>query len=674
MASADSYAGAELPPVSQPPHRVYVRAGSGRPPVEPITIQLPGSKYYTLRYLLVALLAEGESLVRNPALSDDTAVLVRALHALGATARWERLEPDGWQLRVRGTGGQLRVPSGGVIQAGNAGAVLRLLLGLGTLLPDVRFETDHPDSLGRRPNADLLDALRALGIAVEACEPGGLLPITLRGGPPSGGAVTISGARSSQYLSALLYLAPLLREGLEITVADTLRSAPLVRATLRALAAAGIRVEAAPDLRRFIVPGQQIYRAGIYDVPGDAPSAAALAAAAITAGVPAQLETLDPAEEDVRALLDALDAVGAPIVERPGMGGGPLVIGPGRLLGAHVDGDAIIDSVPVLVAAACFAQGESRFENVATLRLKESDRIGDLCAELRRAGCDIEPLPDAIVVHGRPEGIPGGVVSAGHDDHRLVQALAIAALRSQHGLIIEGADAVAKSYPGFFGELVRLGARVEVEVRKTPYQLRDEARANGERLMSHEIMDASHALSILADQFRALSDQEAERVVLETERRFVQWPNLRWWWEAFRCRGLATGDLPFGEIAQIVPPLEPAYLIANLDAGSPEPPLVYEGATAAILAVLGECRHFEFYLVARDLSWLICQNHHDNIYALGFSAMRRLTQYARQHPEVTVHTVRPVIRHPAENRGVWGPHRANTRERGATFEPYQALP
>jgi 3-phosphoshikimate 1-carboxyvinyltransferase len=125
-----------------------------------------------------------------------------------------------------------------------------------------------------------------------------------------------------------------------------------------------------------------------------------------------------------------------------------------------VDGDACIDSVPALVAAACFAEGESRFENVATLRLKESDRIGDLCLELRRAGCAVEPLADAIVVRGRPEGIAGGVTVAGHDDHRLVQALALVALRSRGGLTITGADAVAKSYPAFFADLAALGAEV----------------------------------------------------------------------------------------------------------------------------------------------------------------------------------------------------------------------
>ncbi len=116
--------------------------------------------------------------------------------------------------------------------------------------------------------------------------------------------------------------------------------------------------------------------------------------------------------------------------------------------------------MPALVALACFAEGETRFENVATLRLKESDRIGDLCAELARAGCDVAPEPDAIVVRGRPQGIRGGATVSAHDDHRLAQALAIVALRSEHGLTITGAEAVAKSYPAFFEDLAALGAEV----------------------------------------------------------------------------------------------------------------------------------------------------------------------------------------------------------------------
>src|SRR5579859_1210377 len=115
----------------------------------------PGSKYYTLRYVLAAFLAEGESRVRHPARSDDTEVLLAAIRMLGADAAWTAPppdEPDSAEaaLWVRGCAGQPRLPAGGVLSVGNAGAVLRLLLGIGALLPEVRFETPYPDSLGRR--------------------------------------------------------------------------------------------------------------------------------------------------------------------------------------------------------------------------------------------------------------------------------------------------------------------------------------------------------------------------------------------------------------------------------------------------------------------------------------------------------------------------------------------
>ncbi len=439
---------------------------TARPPL----LHLPGSKYYTLRYLLVALLAAGESRVAGAALSNDTAVLVRALRALGAQAEWQPPEGPGesWDLCVGGVAGRLQTPPDGALQVGNAGAVLRLLLGLGALLPYVRFETDHPGSLGRRPNADLLVALESLGMMVEATWPDGLLPITLRGGPPRGGAVSISGARSSQYISALLYLAPLLPDGLRITVTDELRSAPLVWATIRALTTAGIIAVASPDLREISVPGGQTFRAGTYRMPGDAPSAAALISAALAADVPLVLSGLDTDDAGAAAVLSAYDRLGLPALAQLPSGRGtspegfPAIPSGVQLRGATIDGDAVIDSVPALVAAACFADGETRFERVATLRLKESNRIEDLCAELNLAGCDARPEPDALVVRGNPEGIRGGATVYGHDDHRLVQSLAIVALRSREGLTITGADAVAKSYPRFFDDLAVLGAEVTV--------------------------------------------------------------------------------------------------------------------------------------------------------------------------------------------------------------------
>jgi 3-phosphoshikimate 1-carboxyvinyltransferase len=444
------------------PSRIFVRGHTGHPATQArmLTLPLPGAKYYTLRYLLAALLADGVSQVRNPARSDDTAVLLSALEALGAVIAEEppAAASDTWTLAITGAAGQPHQPPNRTLAVGNAGAVLRLLLGVGALLPEITFVTDHPNSLGRRPNADLLAALAQLDIATEANGPEGLLPITLRGGPPAGGDISVSGARSSQYLSALLYLAPLLPQGLHITVTDGLRSADLVRATLRVLEEAGIEVEAAADLRAFTIPGGQRYLARDYSVPGDVPSAAALAGASLLLGQPVRLATLDTTHRESVALLAALSSLGAHVTLDDG---GVLAVGADTSLrGARLDGDPLIDSVPVLVATACFAEGEARFENAANLRLKESDRIGDLCAELQRAGCDVQPLADGIVVRGQPAGILGGVTVDAHDDHRLAQALALVALRSRDGLTITGADAVAKSYPTFFDDLSLLGAEV----------------------------------------------------------------------------------------------------------------------------------------------------------------------------------------------------------------------
>jgi 3-phosphoshikimate 1-carboxyvinyltransferase len=478
---------ADLPVIERSPHTVLVRAPGrsasiGLTPEMPLSLDLPGSKYYTLRFLLNALLADGESLVRFPAVSDDTAVLVHALRCLGAQVVWEPiptvpgLEPwqgrsadTAWQLRVRGTAGRLSSPEG-PLPMGNAGAVLRLLLGLGALLPEVTYVTDHPHSLGRRPNADLLTALGSLGVAVEAQGAEGCLPITLRGGDLQGGMVTISGKRSSQYLSALLYLAPQLPQGLDIRITDELRSQPLVRATLRALAAAGISLESASDLSWFHVPGKQMFRASTFDVPGDGPTAAALLGAACVLNRSMQLRRLAVEAEDVKSMLVALRALGARFSLLPEEGAGlftvqlqaPVESGQqSQLCGADIDGDTCIDSVPVLVAVACFAQGESRFRRVGTLRLKESDRIADLCSELGQAGAWVDPGEETITVHGRPQGISGGVLVSGHDDHRLIQALAIAALRSADGITVAGAEAVAKSYPEFFAVLASCGAEVQ---------------------------------------------------------------------------------------------------------------------------------------------------------------------------------------------------------------------
>ncbi|GCE27726.1 3-phosphoshikimate 1-carboxyvinyltransferase [Dictyobacter alpinus] len=423
----------------------------------PAQPEVPSSKYYTLRYILAAVLAPGESRIILPALSDDSDALFRGCRALGAELRWE--DEQQHVLLIRGIG-RPHATGPVTINVGNAGAVLRLLLGLGAMLPDVTFVTDHPQSLGKRPNRELLEALTQLGVMCESTGSEGFLPITLHGGAIHGGKVTISGARSSQYLSSLLFLAPLLPDGLEITVVDGLKSQPLVRATLEVLQEAGIQVDYAENLLSFrIAPGQQ-YQPREYTIPGDYPAAAALLAAYAVSNDPSstlRLSRLRPGDEVGEALLQAFRAMGADLRvdgEQVTLRGGR------RLQGFSLDGDPVIDCIPVLVAAACFAEGESVISNIESLHYKESDRINDLCTELRKAGCSVEPQEDAIIIQGQPQGVEGGVTVDGHNDHRVLMALAIVGLRSRSGLILTGAEHIAKSYPHFFEELQRCGADI----------------------------------------------------------------------------------------------------------------------------------------------------------------------------------------------------------------------
>lgn len=418
---------------------------------------LPSSKYYTLRYLLAAALAEGESSVSFPAVSDDSEALYRGCRALGAVLAWQGEEQR--RLRIYGVGR----PSSSApvtINVGNAGAVLRLLLGVGAMLQEVTFVTDHPQSLGKRPNRELLEALTMLGVRCEGTGAEGYVPITLHGSTLHGGRVTVSGARSSQYLSALLFLAPLIGEQLSITVINGLKSQALIHVTLNVLQEAGIVVEHDETLEHFTIPAGQHYMPRDYVVPGDYPSAAALLAACAVTGDPAsaiRLERLRQGEKDGEALIQTLLKMGADlkqVAETLTLRGGR------RLHGIEMNGDAAIDCIPVLVAAACFAEGESVFYNIESLHYKESDRILDLCAELRRAGCMVSPQQDAILVRGQPQGIEGGVVVDGHSDHRLLMALTIAALRSRRGLTLTGVEHIAKSYPHFFEDLKGLGAHI----------------------------------------------------------------------------------------------------------------------------------------------------------------------------------------------------------------------
>ena len=415
------------------------------------TIDALPSKNYTTRYMLVGALAEGTSTIYYPAHSEDSDAMRRCIRALGA-----HLEEDDEKIVIRGFGRRPRDVR--ELNVGNAGAVLRFLMSIAAFCPEVTFVNAYPESLGKRPHHDLIDALTQMGVRIEHRD--GRLPITIYGGNPKGGRIRVSGKVSSQYLSSLLFMTPLLDEDSEIEVLDDLKSKVVVGQTLEVLEQAGIRVEASDDLLRYRVPGRQRYEAKRYVVQGDYPgSAAVLAAAAVTKSDVAVLRLEENSRQGERAVVDVLRAMGVPLTHE---GGVVKVRGNGRLRAVEFDGDRFTDAVLAMTAAAVFAEGTSRFYNVENLRYKECDRITDFLRELRKAGADVEERQSEIIVHGKPEGVEGGVEIDAHFDHRVIMALTVVGLRSKRGLVINDAHHVAKSYPQYFEHLKSLGAHIEL--------------------------------------------------------------------------------------------------------------------------------------------------------------------------------------------------------------------
>lgn len=414
-------------------------------------IQALSSKNYTTRYLLIGALAEGTSTVYYPAHSEDSDAMRRCIRDLGAV-----VEEDEEKMTIRGFGRHPKPVK--ELNVGNAGAVLRFLMSVAAFCPDLTFVNTYPDSLGKRPHDDLISALGQMGVRVGHRD--GKLPITIYGGQPKGGRIEVSGNVSSQFLSSLLFMTPLLEEDSEIQVLHDLKSKVIVGQTLEVLEQAGIRIEASADLMHYRIPGRQSYEPKKYIVQGDYPGSAAILAAASVTNSDVKVHRLaEHSRQGERAVVDVLRAMGVNLTHR---GDIVHVLGNQRLKAGEFDGDHFTDAVLAMVAAAVFAEGTSRFYNVENLRYKECDRITDFLNELRKAGADVEERQSEIIVHGRPEGVEGGVEIGSHIDHRVIMALTVVGLRSKKGLTIRDAHHVAKSYPHYFEHLRSLGAQVEL--------------------------------------------------------------------------------------------------------------------------------------------------------------------------------------------------------------------
>jgi 3-phosphoshikimate 1-carboxyvinyltransferase len=417
-----------LQPVINPPHA---------------SVRIPGSKSITNRALLVAALAQGPSRLIDPLQSEDTFYMRQALTALGASSV---LTNDG-DIEVEGLDGRLQAPKQAPLFIGNSGTAVRFLTAACCLTPPgTDVVLDGVARMRERPIRDLLGALLVLGVDAESINGHGCPPVRVRGGGMRGGTCRIRGDISSQFISALLQAAPYAQQDVIIEIVDDLVSKPYVDITRSVMHAFGVEMEN-DAYRRLCVQSGQRYRGLEYRIEADASNASYFfAAAAVTAGkVTVENVGADSIQGDIR-FIEILERMGCVVTRSAG---GISVQGPERLQPIHVDMEALPDMAQTLAVVAAFAEGPSRIDGLASLRLKETDRVRAIAVELPKLGARVREGGTwwEIAPIGADASMEASIDT--YDDHRMAMSFAVATLRAP-GLTINAPGCVAKTFPDFW--------------------------------------------------------------------------------------------------------------------------------------------------------------------------------------------------------------------------------
>ncbi|WP_439629741.1 3-phosphoshikimate 1-carboxyvinyltransferase [Gemmata sp.] len=412
--------------------------------VPSLTVRVPGSKSITNRALVLAALGGTNSCELRGALhSEDTAVMIDALRALGVSVEVHDQDPDTvyiWRPEQLG-----HAQPAADLFVGNSGTTVRFLTAaLGTLKG--RYRLDGVPRMRERPIEELLDGMRQLGVDAQSEQNNECPPVVVNATGRMGGTARIRGDRSSQFLSGLLMVGPFTPVETVIEIVGPLVSEPYVAMTLRMIEQFGYRVEVGPGHRYRFPPNQGRHFCGAYAIEPDASAASYFwAAAAITGGrVMVSGLTRKSLQGDVR-FVEVLEQMGCRVEETAA----GIAVQGGALRGVDVDMNDISDTVMTLGAVACFAEGPTTIRNVGHIRHKETDRIAALATELRKLGAAVEERDDGLTI--APGPLKGCAVDT-YSDHRMAMSLALVGLKVP-GVVIRNPGCVAKTYPGFWGDL-----------------------------------------------------------------------------------------------------------------------------------------------------------------------------------------------------------------------------
>lgn len=399
-------------------------------------VVLPGSKSLSNRALLLAALAAGTTRLTHVLDSDDVRHMRGALVQLGV-----QIEQEGDAVVVQGCAGRFPVVEA-TLNLGNSGTSMRLLAAA-VSLGRGRYTLDGVPRMRQRPIGDLVEGLRQLGAEVGYLGAVGFPPLRVEAQSLPGGTARVRGTASSQFLSALLLSAPLARETVRLEVEGDLVSAPYVEMTLALMGRFGARV-ARPGDGVFEVPTGGYASPGAWAVEGDASSASYfLAGAAITGGaVTVRGCGADSLQGDAR-FARVLERMGARVDYGPDW----IAVTGGPLRGIETDMVAMPDAAMTLAVAALFASGTTTIRGVRTWRLKETDRLAAMAAELRKLGAEVETEPDCIVVTPPARWRPAVIET--YDDHRMAMAFSLAAC-GPVPVTIQDPGCVSKTFPDYF--------------------------------------------------------------------------------------------------------------------------------------------------------------------------------------------------------------------------------
>lgn len=416
-----------IDPLAHPPH---------------CTIRVPGSKSLTNRAVLIAALAQGESVLEGALASDDTHYMVEAWRQLGIAIDTEGES----RIVVHGEGGKIPATTAELF-VGNAGTAMRFLVAA-LCLGHGDYRVDGSVRMRQRPIQDEVDALTQLG--AQCTTQHGCPPVRVQANGLAGGRAVVAASKSSQFLSAILQAAPYAASPVEITVPGTPIAQPYIDMTIAVMREFGADVQREAYSHFRVLPRPYVGRR--FAIEPDASGAHYFWAAAALCGGSVRVAGLGTSsvQGDVH-FVDILEQMGAKVTRDSDT---IEVSGGGELDGVDVDMNAISDTAPTLAAIAPFARRPVRIRNIAHVRLQESDRLHAVATELQRLGVRVRELADGLEIE--PSKVQGTVVDT-YDDHRLAMAFSLIGLRTT-GMGIRDPECVRKTFPEYFERLEELRA------------------------------------------------------------------------------------------------------------------------------------------------------------------------------------------------------------------------